>query len=261
MPGYRRPGRLRTLTPLGTFNAVAVDLELSREGHLGGAFRARTTLGGHYAQRYDSDPDGSLRGYGRLLALGSAFEFEEVERPGAPDYLAIMKVIGPVWELAARGGGLRFRWLGEVYADFAMVKSLAMEGRMAVLGGGQVYHPADSGGTIPGVLGARGYYYALGLTAGTRLELDYGGWQAGLEWHGDQFRSIAGLDRFQEEMQREIRLGDRRAALRSWLGLRPGPSWPRFQVGFDWRWRDGWAELLRREHVDRRVTGGLSFVY
>jgi hypothetical protein len=106
-----------------------------------------------------------------------------------------------------------------------MVKSLAMEGRMPVMVG-SVYHPA-----------------------------------AGLEWRASHFASIAGLDRFREEMTREIQLVDRRAMLRAWLGLRPWPALPRIQMGLDWRWREGRAGDLREDYLDRRITGGLSYLF
>jgi hypothetical protein len=260
LPGYGRPGQLRTWTAPGAFSAVAAELELSGRGNAGGSFRTRTTLAGHHAQRYRRQPDGRVAGGGRFLGVGSGFEYEEIERPSGHDYLAVMNVVGPVWEVAASSDGVRVRWLGEAYGDFALVKSLAMEGRMPVMTG-SVYHPADSGGTIPGVLGARGYYYALGLTASTSLVLEYWGWDAGLQWRGSHFSSIAGLDRFQEEMRRELHLADRRAAVRTWLGLRPWPALPRIQAGLEWRWREGRAGDLRQEHLDRRLSAGLSYVF
>lgn len=260
LSGYGRPGRFSVWTEPGAFTAVVAELELSRGRSAGGVLRSRATLAGHYAQRFERAPDGRVKGYGRLLAIGSGFEYEEVERPGGRDYLATMNVVGPVWELAARSDGVRVRWLGEVYGDFAMVRSLAMEGSMPVMQG-SVYHPAESGGVIPGVLGARGYYFALGATATTKVVLEYWGWDAGLEWRGDHFQSIAGLDRFREEMRRELRLMDWRASLRTWMGLRPWGTWPRIQAGLDWRWREGLAGELRNEHLDRRLTGALSFVF
>jgi hypothetical protein len=260
LSGYGRPGRFSVWTEPGTFTAVNVELELSRGGSLGGAVRSRATIAGHYAQRFERVSDGRVKGHGRLLAIGSGFEYEEVERPTGQDYLATMNVLGPVWELVVRSDGVRVRWLGEIYSDFAMVKALAMEGRMPVMQG-SVYHPAESGGVIPGVLGARGYYFALGATAATRVVFEYWGWDAGLEWRGDHFRSIAGLDRFREEMRGELRLTDRRSSFRTWLGLRPWGTWPRIQAGLDWRWREGLAGELRNEHLDRRLTGALSFVF
>jgi hypothetical protein len=260
LPGYGRPGHLRTWTEPGAFTAISAELDLASRRNAGGVLRTRTTLAGHYGQEYDRRWDGRVAGRGRLLGIGSGFEYEEVERPDGQDYLAVMNIVGPVWEIAARSNDVQVRWLGELYGDFAMVKSLAMEGRMPVMAG-SVYHPADSGGIIPGVLGARGYYFALGLTASSRLLLEYWGWDAGIEWRGDRFRSIAGLDRFREEMRSELQVTDRRATMRTWLGLRPWGAWPLIQAGLDWRWREGLAGELRNEHFDQRLTAALSFVF
>ncbi len=260
LPGYRRPGSLKTWTAPGTRSAVAAELALSGRRDAGGSFRTRTSLAGHYAQRYERGDDGRIAGGDRFLGLGSGFEYEEIERPAGQDYLATMNIVGPVWEVSAGTDVVSVRWLGDAYFDFAMVKSLAMEGRMPVMVG-PVYHPADSGGTIPGVLGARGYYYAFGLTASTSLVLEYRGWDAGLEWRGSHLRSIAGLDRFREEMTHEIELADRRASVRVWLGLRPWSAVPRIQTGLDWRWGEGRAGDLRNGYLDRRVTAGLSYLF
>jgi hypothetical protein len=260
LPQYLRPGTLDTWTRPGAFTAVEAQLELSDRRNAGGSFRSRATMAGHYAQRYQRHADGEVNGWSRLLALGSSFEYEEVERPVDQDYLAVMNVLGPVAELSGAAGGVQVRWLNEVYGNFALVKSLGMEGRMPVLQG-PIYHPADSGGTIPGVLGARGYYYALGLSAATRLVLEYSGWDAGVEWRGNRFTSISGFDRFQEEIRSEIHLADRRAALRTHLGVQPWATGPRLQAVLDWRWRDGRAGELAVEHLDRRFTVAMSYVF
>ncbi len=259
LPQYLRPGSLRTWIRPGAFSAVSADLELSDRGGTGGAFRSRTSIAGHYAQRYQRTGDGDVRGWGRLLALGSSFEYESVDRPGGQDYLAVMDVLGPQAELTAALGGLRVRWLNEAYGNFGMVKSLAMEGRVPLMQG-PVYHPADSGGTIPGVLGARGYYYGLGLTAASRLLLEYRRLDTGVEVRGQRFSSISGFDRFQEEIRSELHLSDRRASARTWVGLRPADNW-RLQASIDWRWRDGQANDLSSEHLDSRFSTTMAFIF
>jgi hypothetical protein len=260
LPQYLRPGVLQTWIRPGTFTAVNAELELSDRRDLGGWFRSRATIAGHYAQRYHRRPEGRVAGWGRLLAVGSGFEYEDVERPAGRDYMAIMNVLGPVSELTGLAGGLQVRWFNELYGNFAMVKSLAMEGHMPVMQG-PVYHPSDSGGIIPGVLGARGYYYALGVSGATRLQLDFRGCDGGVELRGNHFSSIAGHDRFKEEITREIDLTDRRAALRTWVGVQPWETGPRLQAAMDWRYREGSAGGLVSDYLDRRFTAGMSYVF
>jgi hypothetical protein len=229
---------------------------------VGGSLVSRVSVAGRYWQRLRRDPDGRIRGTGLLLGVGSGFEYDAHELPDGSDFLATMNLLGPMWELTARLEGLRFRWSGEAYGDFAMVKSLALEDVMPAMTG-EVYHPRDSGGVMPSVMGARGYYYALGVTAGSRIEVEWLGWDTGAEARADQFDSIAGADRFQEEITREVAIVDRRVTSRLWLGLRPWGRWGRVAAGLEWRWRQGAvdAEDLRRERLDGRAYLQLSLVF
>ncbi|HEY0715791.1 MAG TPA: DUF3943 domain-containing protein [Polyangia bacterium] len=256
LPGYGRAGRFSRFIPAGSWTSIAGQLELDDRGVAGGSLLSRVALAGHYRQNYRHAGNG-LRGTGTLWGLGSAFHYEDRGRAGADDYLAVMSIAGPVFELVARNNGLQLRLSGELYGDFAMVKALAFEGRLPAMSG-DVYHPRDSGGRVPGVVGARGYYYALGITAGSRLELAFWGLDLGGEWRTDHFDSISGLDRFREEMVDEYELVDRRTIASAWIGLRPWALGPRLFTGLEWRFRRGTAEGFVGEHRDLRVQAGAS---
>lgn len=260
LPGYGRPGRISTFVDAGAWTSIAARLDVGSAPILAGALLTRTSVLGHYAQDLRRSPDGRVTGHGLLLGLGSAFDYESVGRPGAADYLAVMNVIGPVFDLVSQSGGLRLRWTGELYLDFAMVHSIAFEGRRLEMTD-DVFRPARYGGRVPSVLGAQGYYFALGLTAGSGLALEYWGWDAGVGVRADHFDSIAGLDRFREEITDEIDLVDRRVVARAWLGVRPWGRQPRLSAGLEWRWRRGVAEELARAHLDLRVGVATSIVF
>jgi hypothetical protein len=265
LPGYGRPGRFGRWVKPGSWSAVTAELETAASGVVGGRFLSRASVAGRYGQRIGRDPDGRVHGTGLLVGVGSGFEYDAHDRPDGRDFLAAMNVIGPMWEVTARSDGLRFRWSGDAYGDFAMVKSLALDG-VAPAMTGDVYHPRESGGVMPSVVGARGYYYALGLTAGTRLDLEYWGWDTGMEARADQFDSIAGADRFKEEITHELALVDRRIVSRLWLGLRPWGRATRVGAGMEWRWRQGLADpqapgAIDRERLDARAYLQLSLVF
>jgi hypothetical protein len=257
LPGYGLAGRFnRYITP-ASWTSIAAQLELDKRGISGGALLTRLALFGHYSQNFRQTPNG-IAGTGALLGLGSAFHYEDRGRPGADDYSAVMNIAGPIFEFVARTHGIRVRLSGELYGDFAMVKSLAFEGRLPPMTG-NVFHPRDYGGRIPGVLGARGYYYALGVTAGTRLEVEGYGWDLGADLRSDHFDSISGFDRFQEQLVDEYELVDQRTVARSWIGLRPWILGPRVFAAVEWRRRRGKAEGVVGEYRDLRVQMGAAF--
>jgi hypothetical protein len=258
--GYGRPGKFGTWIAPGSWTSIAADLTMGDRGVAGGSLLTRTALLGRYTQAYRATVNRGIAGHGTMIGLGSAFDYESRGRPGGADYLAVMNIAGPVFEFLARTHALRLQWTGELYGDFAMVKSLAFEGRLDSMPG-DVFHPRTSGGRIPGVLGARGYYYALGITAGTRVELDFWGWDLGAEVRGDHFDSISGFDRFREEMIDEYELVDRRLITRAWAGVRPWSQGPRLFTGLTWRYRHGTAELLNGEHLDLRLDIGASLLF
>jgi hypothetical protein len=260
LPGYDRPGRFATFIAPGAWTSVTGRLDLGERGISGGALLTRAALLGRYFQQFERSSDGRLTGHGALLGLGTAFDYEDSGRPGGADYLAVMNVVGPLFELLARGHGVRLRLSGELYGDFAMVKSLAFEGRLSPMTG-SVYRPGETGGRIPGVLGARGYYYALGVTGGTRLDLESSPWDLGASLRADHFDSIAGLDRFRDEMMDEYDLIDQRVIANAWLGVRPFDKGPRLSTGVQWRWRRGIAEELSGEHLDLRLGLATSVVF
>ncbi len=260
LPGYGRPGRISRFTKPGSWNSVEGELVIGQRGVTGGALRTRTTVVGHYAQNFSRDADGGITGHGLFVGLGSAFDYEDVGRPSGADYLATMNVIGPVVEVVARSGAFQFRWNSEIYGDFGMVRALAFENRLPPMTG-DIYRPGEHDGTLPSVLGARGYYYALGMTAGTRLEVAYRGVEAGAEMRGDRYDSIEGFDRFREQLVDEVDLEDSRTISRAWVGLRPWRTGPRLATGIEWRSRRGKAGDVVIEHVDTRFSTSLSLVF
>jgi hypothetical protein len=260
LPGYGMVGHINRWTQPGAFTSVEGQLAIDAYGISGGSLLTRTSLLGRYAQQIQRRPDGHIAGGGVFAGLGSAFEYESFGRPDGPDYLAVMNVVGPVGELGVRSGALRLRLRGELYGDFAMVKSLGMSDSLPPMVG-DVYRPAEHGGDMPSVLGARGYYYALGLTARTRLVLDYWGWDAGAELRGDHLTSVKGLDRFQDQIEHEPDLVDQRVVGKAWLGLRPWGKGPRVSTGLAWRWRSGVADDVSKEYLDTQVAVALSLVF
>src|SRR6185436_20299139 len=136
--------------------------EVGMDGWRSFNLRSRTSLLGRYRQDLIPDGSGKLAGQSSFVGLGSALEYDQMAVPSGQDYLASLDVLGPVFQLTGRRGEVAWRWNGDLYGAFGMVKALAFGGRVSPIQGG-VFRPAEHGGRIPGVVGARGYYYGLGL--------------------------------------------------------------------------------------------------
>ena len=258
LPGYGRAIHSARWSQPGDWSGLQLRAEVGADGLSGFSFQSRTSWLGWYRQNFSASGDGALAGRGVFLGLGSAFEYERLQRPGGDDYLAVLDVAGPVFELVARRGPLALRWSGQLYGAFAMINALAFADRVRPLREDGVFRPAQNGGRLPGVLGARGYYYAIGLSGGTRLDLDLGGWSAGGELRGDDLGSVRGRDRFLEEMQEEYEIEDERASGQIWLALPVLASAARLSSSLTWRWRRGQSEGLTSSFLDRRFDLSLS---
>ncbi len=261
VPGYQRPGRVARNIKPGSWSALHLRGEVGLEGWQSFNLRSRTALLGRYRQNLIPDGPGALAGSSSFLGLGSALEYDTRVAASVKDYMAGLDLLGPVFQLTTRRRGLAFRWTGELYPAFAMVKALAFTGLVAPIHEG-VFRPGEHGGRIAGVLGARGYYYGLGVAGGTRAELQVHRWDLGAELRADDYHSISGHDRFQEEVrQDEYRLTDQTQEARVWLGVRPWQTDARLSAGVSWRRREGQAEELSASYQDRRLEAGLSLLF
>lgn len=260
LPPYGRSGHVALWTSPGTFTSMTARLVLEQPSRVSGSLLTRTSLFGRYSQIFVRDLDRQLTGHGSFVGAGSAFEYESFARPDRDDHSAVMNFFGPVAELVVREGGLHLKLAAELYADFAMVDSLALAGRLPTLTS-EIFHPAAFGGNLPSVLGARGYYYAYGLTAGTRMAISYWGWDTGAEVRGDDLHGITAFDRFQDEITHEPALVDQRVLSRAWVAISPWGSGPRVELGMRWRWRHSVADDLTATTLDTDIAIALSLAF
>jgi hypothetical protein len=148
----------------------------------------KTSLFGVHRQDVRATGGDGLSGAGAILAASSAFDLSFDDAGSFTDFLTAVHVLGPSADVALHRGRFALRIGADVYGDFAMVRPFALgvgeEARAAI---------ADS----KSVLRKKEYYYALGLTAATRIEARYRRARLGgsLEWNG--YDSIEGLDRHQ----------------------------------------------------------------
>lgn len=210
-PGYGQPGHGASRTRPGQWSRIAVDLRLGR-GAAGDELtstriRTRTTLMG----RYERDIDDSGNGWGAFFGGASGFEYHTRRLADEWDRLALFHVVGPRLELTGYRGDLKLMWEAIAYGDFALVQA-------HVFGPVPPFMPVEP---PTSVLRAQGYYYGLGPSFETRLSLEAGRWQAGIEGEADAYWSIDGRDRTEigDSMDDPHDVTDQRVTARAIAGV------------------------------------------
>jgi hypothetical protein len=213
-PGYRRPGEGATTVGPGLWSGLALRLLLDRgQGSRGFALRSSTLFGGRYLRHYTDGP----RGWGLLLGLGGTFSYDVRALDPGWDRVASVGLLGPMSELTLDQGWFHLRLSASAHYSFGLLQSLAYAGHAEAL----------VRRTIKTSLHDGGYYYGHGLTAATALRVRVSALELAVTQDLGLFRSLDGRDRFQEKLEHDFPLTDRRATWSALASLRlfGGPLW------------------------------------
>jgi hypothetical protein len=153
----------------------------------------------------DSDTLARRRvGYSLMLGMASCFDFIEINSaivaemtgPGDSssgdrvDKFTVINLLGPTVDFSLFHRDLAVRLVADAYGDFSMIYSHAF----------QKYSQFYDFGQTKSTLENHGYYYALGITLSSLLQVNL----ANLELRGrfkyHYFDSVEGMDRFQKEI-------------------------------------------------------------
>lgn len=137
-------------------------------------------------------------GYSLFWGLATCFDafkkdpiiVDEADYPERMDKFCIINLLGPTVDFSLFHKGLKVRLVAGAYGDFSMIHSHAF----------QRYSQLYEFGQTKSTLENHGYYYALGITLSSLLQVNY----SGVEFKGifkyHYFDSIEGLDRFQKDI-------------------------------------------------------------
>ena len=208
----------------------------------------------------DSGNDDDRVGYSLFVGLSSAFDlFKEIplkvalneDGPTAEEYLykidklAVINVLGPTIDLSLFYKKFKLRFSADAYGDFALVHSHAYKR----------YSELFPHGQIKSTLEEHGYYYALGLTLASSLQLKYGNleFRGKLKYH--DFESIEGLDRFQVDIEDEddFDLDDRRFMFNLSLGYHIPRTGLQFVLGIEETDRKGYIGDFTQQSTEKRT--------
>ena len=209
-PGYRRPGHDATNVGGGEWTELGARVLYGQPGGVQGFdFHSSTLLFGRYVRRYDDlGPDDvwrpdNVRGWGALVGLGTAFDYDTRDLAYGDDKVAGAGLVGPVVELRRERGREGIRFALSTYYSFAMVDSLAY----AAYG-----DPLTSAAyQINTPLRQQGYYYGQGLSSVSSVVARLGDFELSLATSLAAYWSINFRDRYQQNLKGELSVSDTRA--------------------------------------------------
>jgi len=221
LPGYGRPGSGSGYARLPLDNEYRVALHFLPHLIEELALSTRSVISGWWWKDVHDDGNGGLRGsefwLGPVMGwelfqkrpvveydgkdLGMTMPWFDREQPTRySDKHSVIHLIGPAADWTGYSGGLRARAGLEATLDFGMVNALAYND----------YSAAHDVWGVKTTLHNWGYYYSLGYTLAGRCDLSHGPWRAEAGIRYQRFRSIQGLDRFQDDLLDDEPLRDSR---------------------------------------------------
>ncbi len=289
IPEYGKPGAASK----GIKNTIATEFNISGTFNKNGLYEynifAKTVLFGHFEQNiHGAEPEvnedemghGFLEdinssdrvGYSFFLGAASAFELiennvvmlpDDENRipgtgniPGLPDRAdryAVLNLLGPTFDLAIFNKDLKLRFVADAYGDFSLVHSHVFS----------EYKEMATFGQTKSTLENHRYYYALGITLASMLQVNY----ANLEFRGKvryhYFDSIEGLDRFQGDIldEDDFDLKDERLTYNLSLGYRIPRTPLQLVLGLEQMERRGTIGDLSRHSTERRSYFQVKYIF
>ncbi|MCP4213764.1 MAG: DUF3943 domain-containing protein [bacterium] len=261
VPEYGRNGSFSTYMGRTLFTRLDLDVFMDKGGIHQFDIFAKSILFGYYNQDIH-EKDGEISGYAFILGGATAFDLRRksnaiIVEDEAPVYntdkLCVLNLLGPSLDITWFRKDLTMRFNADLFFDFGLVHSIAYPQYTALI---------DVSNTKSTLLN-HGYYYALGFTAATQFQLNYGNVEfAGrLKYH--YFNSIEGLDRFQKDMADEddFPLRDKRLDYSVNLGYRIPGTDVQLVVGLEENYRRGWLGDFNRKHTETRTYFQVKYLF
>jgi hypothetical protein len=248
IPGYHQPGQVSRLLTDGNFSTFLVQTTFGPDGLRDILFFTKAVLAGYCTQHIARDDD-YLTGYSAFLGVATAFEYSFERQSGRQDDpVAVVRVLGTTVDLAYFRRGIQVHATTDVYGDFAMVHSYALQKHLV------------SGGTLAGaksVLVEQHYYYAFGFTVASHLRLAYHDFEFGGELKYDAFNSFKGADRRPEQVTNDFNLTDQRASYKVWAAYTLPSNHFQLALSFEHRYRQGELLEVSDSTEENRYMGSL----
>ena len=283
LPGYGMPGAVSGSVKRTLFAEFDVGGVIGEKGLYEFNIFAKSVLFGYFSQDVRTKGTGTMADYipgmrddmdnddreGYALFLGVATTFDMIkndplklpgngENPDIPDYpdredKHVIVNLGPTVDFSLFHRDWKIRLVADAYGDFSLIHSHAFKRYSELFQFGQTKSTLEN----------HGYYYALGVTLSSMLQVNYSNFElkGKLKYH--YFNSIEGWDRFQKDMADEddFDLKDQRLRYNMSLGYRIPNTSLQLVLGMEEIDRRGSVEDFSRHSNERRSYLQIKYIF
>ncbi len=269
VPGYGRAGKSKKVITDAAFTQMFLETGLGQAGLSEFRFFAQSALFGYYQQDLATNGKGQLDGYSIFVGASTAYDIKIDQMMDFNDEMGVVNVLGPTLDATFYYKGFKVRAKFDAFADFAQVRSVAIEKYMDGKGYTQEVSKAKSSDDpalkkiaekskvtgMRSILEKEHAYYAYGITTNSQVAIDYGPIQIGARLKTDTFASIQGGDRYQESVTDETKLTDNRLGASAWIAYIIPDSHLVLKLEAEKILRTGTANEVKSDADEERFTG------
>jgi hypothetical protein len=244
LPGFLAPESFARPFARGDFSEALLDLEFDGGGLQNVAIAFDAVLAGYYAQW------ATPRVLGLIAGLGTGLEFVDRNSLGYGDQYALAHFVGPSLVFFRKGETVSWTIASRLYGDFAPIRSLAWPR----------VHAADPSAVYKSSL-ERQYQYHLGFSNRSYAELRVHALLVSGEYMWGRYQSIEGLDRFQEQITRDLQGTEALDERRLIVALEPPSSPIRAYAGVERSSHVSQLGGFTGARLERRFIAGMGVAF
>ena len=256
LQAYGKEGRASEFMKDTVMTKLTADIVFGKNGMLDVSGLLKAVVAAYYRQDITKDERGRLNGYSFLIGPTSSVEYRSQAEIGGVtgDWHATVNVIGTGIDVVAYAKDVRVQFKLDVYPNFTLIRSLAIEDYAAVYG-------RDGIKTVLNANDYNNYYFAFGATGSSSLTVSYRGLELGGSVDYGYYDSVEGLDRLQEQLTRDVKLHDRYLSLKAWFSHPVYRKNIRMVYSIEHIQRSGDVEQVSRSARVNRYMGRLVFLF
>lgn len=234
IPMFEEPGQVQEIITDTVFSELIFNKSISGNLDIFKIF-AKTTLAAYYQKQLTQNNKGELNGYNLFIGPSVEFEVDESyygknEKDHRSDFRGVAHILGSTIDLTGYYRGVKLRVVMDVYGDFAMIKSYAIDSYKD--------YRSDRSEVISSVLEKHGYYYALGSTQKIYFSLQNDPFEIGASLSSSSFKSIESHDRHEDLKTIDLNPSDKILNQKYWVAYELNKDW-RIEIGREYIKRTG----------------------